>query len=162
MAGGGPDPGFQPHRARAGAGFVVPDLAGQVARAAQGELDRIATGNLEVSRDMTDVRDIVRAYRLLMVHGEPGGVYNVCRGEAVLISDLLRRLMEHRRYRRARLGGPGAGQAGRCRRGVGGPQPDPRPHRLAPGHTSGPDAGRCAGQVRAVTELEANSRGRQG
>lgn len=77
-----------------GPGFVVPDLAVQVARAAQGKIDRIATGNLEVSRDMTDVRDVVRAYRLLMVHGEPGGVYNVCSGEAVLISDVLRRLME--------------------------------------------------------------------
>ncbi len=77
-----------------GPGFVVPDLAVQVARAAQGKIDRIATGNLEVSRDMTDVRDVVRAYRLLMVHGEPGGVYNVCSGEAVLISDVLRRLMQ--------------------------------------------------------------------
>jgi GDP-4-dehydro-6-deoxy-D-mannose reductase len=71
----------------------VPDLAAQVSRAARGQLDRIATGNLEVSRDITDVRDVVRAYRLLMVHGEPGAVYNVCRGEAVLISDLLRRMM---------------------------------------------------------------------
>jgi GDP-4-dehydro-6-deoxy-D-mannose reductase len=76
-----------------GPGFVVPDLAAQVSRAARGQLDRIATGNLEVSRDITDVRDVVRAYRLLMVHGEPGAVYNVCRGEAVLISDLLRRMM---------------------------------------------------------------------
>jgi GDP-4-dehydro-6-deoxy-D-mannose reductase len=77
-----------------GPGFVVPDLAGQVARAAQGQVDRIATGNLEVSRDITDVRDVVRAYRLLMVHGEPGTAYNVCRGQPVLISDVLRRLME--------------------------------------------------------------------
>jgi GDP-4-dehydro-6-deoxy-D-mannose reductase len=76
-----------------GPGFVVPDLALQVVRAARGELDKITTGNLEVGRDLTDVRDVVRAYRLLMVHGEPGGVYNVCRGEALLISDLLRRLM---------------------------------------------------------------------
>jgi len=74
-------------------GFVVPDLASQVARAARGELDRITTGNIEVSRDFTDVRDIVRAYRLLLVHGEPGGVYNVCRGEAFLVSDVLHRLM---------------------------------------------------------------------
>lgn len=77
-----------------GPGFVVPDLASQVARAARGELDQITTGNLEVSRDITDVRDVVRAYRLLMLHGVPGDVYNVCRGKAVLISDLLRRLME--------------------------------------------------------------------
>ena len=76
------------------AGFVVPDLASQVALAASGQLSRIATGNLEVSRDITDVRDVVRAYRLLMLHGEAGGAYNVCRGEAVLISDLLRTLMK--------------------------------------------------------------------
>jgi GDP-4-dehydro-6-deoxy-D-mannose reductase len=76
------------------AGFVVPDLASQVALAASGRLSRIATGNLEVSRDITDVRDVVRAYRLLMLQGEAGAAYNVCRGEAVLISDLLRTLMK--------------------------------------------------------------------
>jgi GDP-4-dehydro-6-deoxy-D-mannose reductase len=74
-------------------GFVVPDLAEQVARAARGEVARIATGNLEVSRDITDVRDIVRAYRLLVLHGEPGLAYNVCRGYAVAITEVLRRLM---------------------------------------------------------------------
>jgi GDP-4-dehydro-6-deoxy-D-mannose reductase len=75
-------------------GFVVPDLASQVAQVARGELSRIATGNLEVSRDISDVRDVVRAYRLLLLRGEPGAVYNVCRGEAVLVSDLLRTLMK--------------------------------------------------------------------
>jgi GDP-4-dehydro-6-deoxy-D-mannose reductase len=74
--------------------FVIPALAAQVAQASRGELDRITTGNLEVSRDITDVRDVVRAYRSLLVHGEPGGVYNVCRGDAFVLSDLLRRLME--------------------------------------------------------------------
>jgi GDP-4-dehydro-6-deoxy-D-mannose reductase len=75
-------------------GFVVPDLASQVALAARGGLSRIATGNLEVSRDITDVRDVVRAYRLLLLHGKAGAAYNVCRGEAVMISDLLRMLMK--------------------------------------------------------------------
>jgi GDP-4-dehydro-6-deoxy-D-mannose reductase len=76
------------------AGFVVPDLAAQVARAARGELDRIATGNLEVRRDIIDVRDVVRAYRSLVMRGQPGVAYNVCRGEAVTISELLRQLMQ--------------------------------------------------------------------
>lgn len=75
-------------------GFVVPDLAHQVARAARGELDRILTGNISVRRDFLDVRDVVRAYRMLLVHGEPGQAYNVCRGEAVAISALLDQLME--------------------------------------------------------------------
>ena len=47
-----------------------------------------------MSRDFTDVRDVVKAYRLLLIHGEPGVAYNVCRGEAVLVSDILRRLMD--------------------------------------------------------------------
>ncbi len=74
--------------------FVIPALAAQVAQASRGELGRITTGNLEVSRDITDVRDVVRAYRSLLVHGEPGEVYNVCRGEAFVLSELLRRLLE--------------------------------------------------------------------
>lgn len=75
-------------------GFVVPDLAAQVARAAKGDLDQVTTGNLEVSRDITDVRDVVKAYRALVVHGRPGEAYNVCRGEAYVLSAVLRRLME--------------------------------------------------------------------
>ena len=75
-------------------GFVVPDLAHQVMRAAKGELDCISTGNISVRRDLSDVRDVVRAYRLLLVQGEPGQAYNICRGEAVAISSLLERLME--------------------------------------------------------------------
>jgi GDP-4-dehydro-6-deoxy-D-mannose reductase len=63
-------------------------------RAARGELDCISTGNISVKRDLSDVRDVVRAYRLLLMHGKPGEAYNVCTGEAVAISTLLRRLME--------------------------------------------------------------------
>ncbi|HTV12828.1 MAG TPA: GDP-mannose 4,6-dehydratase [Acidimicrobiales bacterium] len=76
-----------------GPGFVVPDLATQVASVARGQLDRISTGNLDVSRDIIDVRDVVRAYRLLLRGGEPGEAYNVCSGEAVAISEVLQRLM---------------------------------------------------------------------
>ena len=36
-------------------------------------------------RDFTDVRDVVRAYRLLIEHGEPGEVYNVCSGATIAI-----------------------------------------------------------------------------
>lgn len=75
-------------------GFVVPDLADQVLKAERGEVERVTTGNLEVSRDITDVRDVVRAYRLLLVDGRAGEVYNVCRGQAFMLSALLGRMME--------------------------------------------------------------------
>lgn len=45
-------------------------------------------GNLSPRRDFTDVRDVVRAYRLLMERGNSGTVYNVCSGVATAISDL--------------------------------------------------------------------------
>jgi GDP-4-dehydro-6-deoxy-D-mannose reductase len=41
----------------------------------------LVTGNLDVSRDFTDVRDAVRAYRMLLAIGQNGEVYNLCSGE---------------------------------------------------------------------------------
>ena len=73
--------------------FVVPALARQVAEAARCGTRRISVGNLAARRDLTDVRDVVRAYRLLLGRGEPGGVYNVCRGTSVPISEVLERLL---------------------------------------------------------------------
>jgi GDP-4-dehydro-6-deoxy-D-mannose reductase len=73
--------------------FVVPALAKQVAAAAAAGTRVVETGNLEARRDITDVRDVVRAYRDLLEQGAPGEVYNVCRGEAVSIEDVARRLL---------------------------------------------------------------------
>jgi GDP-4-dehydro-6-deoxy-D-mannose reductase len=39
----------------------------------------VVTGNADTRRDYTDVRDVVRAYRLLAAHGEPG-IFNICSG----------------------------------------------------------------------------------
>jgi GDP-4-dehydro-6-deoxy-D-mannose reductase len=74
-------------------GFVVPALAQQVAEAAASGSRVLETGNLEARRDITDVRDVVRAYRDLMERGTPGEVYNVCRGEAVSIAEVARLLL---------------------------------------------------------------------
>jgi len=43
----------------------------------------VEAGNLEASRDYSDVRDVVRAYALLARLGRPGSVYNICSGKAV-------------------------------------------------------------------------------
>ncbi len=48
----------------------------------------VLAGDLSPKRDLTDVRDVVRAYRLLAERGVPGEAYNVCSGTAVAIRDL--------------------------------------------------------------------------
>ena len=73
--------------------FVAPALAGRIARAERDGIDVIPVGNLTPRRDLTDVRDVVRAYRLLVEHGTPGEVYNVCTGRDVAIQDLADQLL---------------------------------------------------------------------
>jgi GDP-4-dehydro-6-deoxy-D-mannose reductase len=74
--------------------FVVPSFARQVAEIEAGLREpTIRVGNLDVYRDFTDVRDIVRAYRLAVVAGVPGEVYNLGRGEAILLRDVLHDLV---------------------------------------------------------------------
>jgi GDP-4-dehydro-6-deoxy-D-mannose reductase len=73
--------------------FVVPSLARQVVEVRRHALPALSAGNIEVRRDITDVRDVVRAYRLLLEHGRPGAVYNVCRGESVAIAEIAERLL---------------------------------------------------------------------
>src|SRR4029079_17432674 len=68
--------------------FVVPALAARIARAERDEIDEIPVGSLDAVRDLTDVRDVVRAYRLLAEHGTPGEVYNVCSGSGVSVREI--------------------------------------------------------------------------
>lgn len=53
----------------------------------------IAVGNLDAKRDLTDVRDTVRAYRIILERGRPARPYNVCSGRAIAIRELLDRLL---------------------------------------------------------------------
>jgi GDP-4-dehydro-6-deoxy-D-mannose reductase len=78
-----------------GDGFIVSSLARQAAeaRAANWAQIDIVTGNPEARRDYTDVRDVVRAYRLLAGAGT-GGVFNVSSGRSVSAAELVRLLGE--------------------------------------------------------------------
>lgn len=69
-------------------GFVVPDFARQIIEASKRE-ESIRVGRLDVYRDFTDVRDIVRAYRLLAEKAPAGETYNICSGVGRKISDIL-------------------------------------------------------------------------
>jgi GDP-4-dehydro-6-deoxy-D-mannose reductase len=70
--------------------YVTSSFARQIAEAEAGIREPVlAVGNLDARRDITDVRDTVRAYRLLVERGRPHQPYNVCRGEAFRVGDLL-------------------------------------------------------------------------
>lgn len=70
--------------------FVVADFSKQAAAIALGQAEPVLyTGNLSVARDFTDVRDVVRAYRLLAEHGKAGETYNVGSGRAVPLQRIL-------------------------------------------------------------------------
>jgi GDP-4-dehydro-6-deoxy-D-mannose reductase len=72
------------------ADFVYPDWARQIVQIERGESEPvIRVGNLEVKRDFSDVRDVVKAYILLMNKGRRGEVYNVCSGKALALREIL-------------------------------------------------------------------------
>lgn len=70
--------------------FVVSDFCKQVAEIEKGMHEPVMrVGNLSARRDFSDVRDVVRAYTLLMEHGQAGENYNVGSGKAVAIQEIL-------------------------------------------------------------------------
>jgi len=73
--------------------FVVSSLARQIAEVERRGGGSVMVGNLSTQRDFTDVRDVVRAYRLLVERGTAGDVYNVCSGQAVAVEEVARRLI---------------------------------------------------------------------
>lgn len=75
-------------------GFVVPDFAQQIAAIEAGQSPPVMrVGNLAARRDFTDVRDVVRAYHLLIAQGEPGEVYNIGSGQSHAIQEVLDTLL---------------------------------------------------------------------
>ena len=77
------------------ASYAASSFAQQIARI---EIKKtppvIKVGALDAKRDLTDVRDTVRAYMMLMDYGRPGRPYNVCSGRAYRIRDLLDDLID--------------------------------------------------------------------
>jgi len=74
--------------------FVVPAFASQIARAEAGLQEPVVrVGNLDAERDFSDVRDIVRAYYLAAMQGEPGEVYNLASGRPRSVRGVLETLL---------------------------------------------------------------------
>ncbi|MGC8640040.1 MAG: GDP-mannose 4,6-dehydratase [Isosphaeraceae bacterium] len=74
--------------------YVLPALAQQVAKVEAGCQTQVEVGNLDIVRDFTDVRDVVRAYRLLAQHGKAGEVYNLGSGRGTRLADALGYLIQ--------------------------------------------------------------------
>lgn len=77
-------------------GFVVPDFCNQIVKAKSG--DEILVGNLDAKRNLFDVRDCVRAYKLVMVKGnspaDGGEIYNIGTGKSITIKEILNKLIK--------------------------------------------------------------------
>lgn len=74
--------------------FVVPDFCHQVAEIEAGKQEPvIKVGNLSAKRDFTDVRDVVRAYCMLMEKGQAGETYNVGSGHSIAIQEILNQIL---------------------------------------------------------------------
>lgn len=70
--------------------FVVADFCKQTAEIEAGMKEAVLkVGNLSAKRDFTDVRDVVRAYGMLIEKGEPGETYNIGSGHAVAVEEIL-------------------------------------------------------------------------
>lgn len=73
--------------------FVASALASRIVANERSGATSVRVGNLDARRDFTDVRDVVRAYRLLMVHGVKGEAYHVCSGVDRPVRELADRLV---------------------------------------------------------------------
>ncbi|HEY2806048.1 MAG TPA: GDP-mannose 4,6-dehydratase [Gemmatimonadales bacterium] len=74
--------------------FVAPAFAQRLAMAKQAGARVVNVGNLEVTRDFLDVRDVAQAYLSLLVKGKPGEIYNVASGRPLTLRALFDQLAE--------------------------------------------------------------------
>jgi len=83
---------------RQSAAFAAPNMARQIALIEAGAIEpMIKVGNLDAQRDMTDVRDMARAYIGLMDKGTPSTIYNVASGVARSMKSILEALVARAR-----------------------------------------------------------------
>lgn len=71
--------------------FVIPSFVRRILDVVESGADRgeIETGDTTIVRDFLDVRDVVRAYYLLLTKGTPGEVYNICSGKGVSLKEVI-------------------------------------------------------------------------
>lgn len=73
--------------------FAIGSWTAQIARLEEQGGGALEVGDLTVRRDLTDVRDVARAYRLLLDPSVPAGTYNVCTGRPVVLAGVVETLV---------------------------------------------------------------------
>jgi len=73
--------------------FVISSFAKQIMMYKKGIISSMSVGNVDIIRDFLDVRDVVKAYMLLMEKGESGQIYNICSGIGNSLIDILNIMM---------------------------------------------------------------------
>lgn len=78
-----------------GEAFVIPSMARQLIRVRQGlQSAQLGVGDVDVTRDFLDVRDVLQAYLDLLEQGRNGEIYNVCSGIELRVRDMISQLAE--------------------------------------------------------------------
>ena len=70
--------------------FVIPSFVRQLVNISENKQKDMSVGNIEVSRDFLDVRDVVTAYYQVLTKGQKGEVYNVCSGRSHKLKDIIK------------------------------------------------------------------------
>jgi len=76
--------------------FVIPSFAKQLVEGWKNNQKKITltTGDLSIIRDFLDVRDVVKAYFMLLTKGRSGEVYNVCSGRGISLIEILKKMAD--------------------------------------------------------------------
>ncbi len=71
--------------------YVIASFAKQIVQQAKEnkECIELKTGDVNVIRDFSDVRDVVKAYYILLLRGKKGQTYNVCSGQGYVLKDII-------------------------------------------------------------------------
>lgn len=72
--------------------FFIPTIASQLSKIK--EQGVIRTGDLSVIRDYVDVRDVVRAYWMILKDGQSGTVYNICSGKGRKLQEIVETMID--------------------------------------------------------------------
>ncbi|MBN1899487.1 MAG: GDP-mannose 4,6-dehydratase [Spirochaetes bacterium] len=74
--------------------FSVPSFIRQIKELKKGRFPVLHVGNINTKRDFLHVRDVIMALFLILEKGQPGQIYNICRGESISIKTMINTILK--------------------------------------------------------------------